>query len=349
MIHIYDEDFSTKAEESFHEAYMTHTSTSPNYQILASLDIGRRQVLFEGFELVEKSIEMAMVLRARINDHPRLRKYFKVLTVEDIIGDTYRESQIKEYYDTKKGWNRLEEAWSKDEFVLDPTKITLFIGNTGVDGDTFKNQYLMDKFNIQINKTSRNTVLFMTNIGTTRSSVSYLMGVLLKISKMLDNNLRSMNDEELKIEKQKVKSLTKDTPPLPHFSYFHDSFRAIPGIPGGNIREAYFLAYQEKRCEFLRLEDCQQVMDSGKDIVSASFVIPYPPGFPVLVPGQVMTKEILDFLQALDVKEIHGYRPDLGLRIFSESALNRQKSRSSMMARPSMPKEPARRVQRDKK
>ena len=90
-------------------------------------------------------------------------------------------------------------------------------------------------------------------------------------------------------------------------------------------------------------------MDSGKDIVSASFVIPYPPGFPVLVPGQVMTKEILDFLQALDVKEIHGYRPDLGLRIFSENALNRQKSRSSMMARPFIPKEPAGKIQKDKK
>jgi len=30
----------------------------------------------------------------------------------------------------------------------------------------------MDKFGIQANKTSRNTVLFMTNIGTTRSSVA---------------------------------------------------------------------------------------------------------------------------------------------------------------------------------
>jgi len=43
MIHIFDEDFSQRNEESFHEAYMTHTSTSPNYQILASLDLGRRQ------------------------------------------------------------------------------------------------------------------------------------------------------------------------------------------------------------------------------------------------------------------------------------------------------------------
>ena len=38
-----------------------------------------------------------------------------------------------------------------------------------MDGDTFKSNELMDKYGIQINKTSRNTVLFMTNIGSTRS------------------------------------------------------------------------------------------------------------------------------------------------------------------------------------
>ena len=41
MIHVWDQDFSQKVEETFHEAYMTHTSTSPNYQILASMDLGR--------------------------------------------------------------------------------------------------------------------------------------------------------------------------------------------------------------------------------------------------------------------------------------------------------------------
>ena len=34
---------------------------------------------------------------------------------------------------------------------------------------------------------------------------------------------------------------------------------------------------------------------AGREIVSASFVIPYPPGFPILVPGQVLSKEILEF------------------------------------------------------
>ena len=50
---------------------------------------------------------------------------------------------------------------------------------------------------------------------------------------------------------------------------------------------------------------------------------PYPPGFPILVPGQVISREIIDFMRALDVKEIHGYRPELGLRVFTEAALTR--------------------------
>src|SRR6185369_10864377 len=66
MIHVYDQDFERLAHDAFHEAYMTHTSTSPNYQILASLDVGRRQVELEGYELVKKSVELAMMLRARI-------------------------------------------------------------------------------------------------------------------------------------------------------------------------------------------------------------------------------------------------------------------------------------------
>ena len=67
MIHVYDQDFSQKAEDTFREAYMAHTSTSPNYQILASLDLGRRQGALEGFELVQKQVENAMRLRDAID------------------------------------------------------------------------------------------------------------------------------------------------------------------------------------------------------------------------------------------------------------------------------------------
>jgi arginine decarboxylase len=322
MIHIWDEDFQRKTTDAFHEAYMTHTSTSPNYQILASLDAGRRQVQFEGYELVEKCIEMAMILRAKINDHPLLKKYFEVLTIKDLIPEEYRKTGITEYYEPKEGWTRMEDAWAKDEFVIDPTKITLTVGKAGIDGDTFKNTYLMNQFNLQINKTSRNTVLLMTNIGTTRSSVAYLMNALLRIAKELDEHFRSLNDKEKEMSKKRIHSLTKDFPPLPDFSYFHPFFQSVPGIPGGNIRAAYFLSYHEEQCEYIPLANCLKTMEGNRKLVSASFVIPYPPGFPVLVPGQVISEEIIQFMLALDVSEIHGYRPELGLKIFQESALN---------------------------
>jgi arginine decarboxylase len=325
MIHVYDQDFKNKAEDAFHEAYMTHTSTSPNYQILASLDVGRRQVELEGFELIQKQVEMAMVLRERITTHPLLSKHFKFLTLKDMIPPQYRESGIESYYDPDEGWTEFWEAWANDEFVLDGTRLTLYVGMTGIDGDTFKNKYLMDKYGIQINKTSRNTVLFMTNIGTTRSSVAYLIEVLVSIARELEEEIEDMSRAELLVHQKHVRSLTEDLPPLPDFSRFHDRFRPSTksDTPEGSIRDAFFMAYDDSRCEYLSIEDgsIETRMTEGHEVVSAMFVIPYPPGFPILVPGQVVSKDILEFMRALDVKEIHGYRPELGLRVFTSKAL----------------------------
>ncbi len=41
----------------------------------------------------------------------------------------------------------------------------------------------------------------------------------------------------------------------------------------------------------------------------------------MLVPGEIVSDPILDFLTHLDVGEIHGYDPDLGLSLFTEAAL----------------------------
>lgn len=336
MIQIWDEEYSLKVADNFQEAYMTHTTTSANYQILASLDAGRRQVELEGYELVERSIEMAMVLRSKIQNHPKLSKYFHILTVNDIIPPHFRESGTGEYYTAEEGWNRMEEAWEKDEFVLDPTKVTLSVGKAGIMGDTFKNTYLMDRFNIQVNKTSRNTVLFMTNIGTTRGSVTFLINALLQIADELDESNRSLNKREAEISKKHIHALIHDVPPLPDFSFFHRSFQASPGVPGGNIREAFFLAYEEDLCEYVLLKDCLGELAKNKELVSTSFVIPYPPGFPILVPGQVVSEEIIRFMIALDVKEIHGYRADLGLKVFTQEALNRKNTLSAMGAMQAM-------------
>ena len=324
MIHIFDQDYSAKVEEPFHEAYMTHTSTSPNYQILASLDIGRRQVELEGFELVQKQVEMATVLRNQINKHALLKKFFKVLGVEDMIPGDFRSSG-QNYYESETSWKDIWTAWGEDEFVLDATRITLYVAQLGVDGDTFKNKYLMDKFGIQINKTSRNTVLFMTNIGTTRSSVAYLIEVLIQIAEEMDEKLEQNSRAEKIFHEKQVYSLTEDLPPLPDFSHFERSFKPDPAgtTPEGNIRSAFFLSYDDECCEYLNLDDeIDQVLATGRELVSAGFVTPYPPGFPILVPGQVVSIDILSFMRKLDVKEIHGYREELGLRVFKQETLD---------------------------
>jgi arginine decarboxylase len=214
------------------------------------------------------------------------------------------------------------EAWRGDEFVLDPCRVTLFIGATGIDGDTFKRLHLMDRYGVQINKTSRNTVLFMTHIGTTRSAVAYLIEVLVGIARELEDRVADMSPRELAAQRRLVDDLTRRAPPLPDFSAFHDAFRDVGSqTPEGDMRRAFYLAYDDALCEYVPHDELVDRVNSGERVVSASFVTPYPPGFPVLVPGQVISQEVLSFIGGLDVKEIHGYRAELGYRILTEEAL----------------------------
>ena len=319
MIHVLDEDFQHLNEEAFDEAYMTHTSTSPNYQILASLDVGRAQAELEGYQLVQRQAEIAMNLMDAVDNHPRIGKYFRFLGTPDMIPAHYRQSGIDD--PLRGGFSQMERAWKQDEFVRDPCRLTLMIGLSGLDGDTFKHHYLMDKYGIQVNKTSRNSVLFMTNIGTTRSSVAYLIEVLLRISEELDDELAQLGPLGQAARSRRVASLISNPPPLPNFTRFADRFRHDAKSPDGNLRDAYFLAYVAGACEYLPAEELAARVTEGREVVSAMFVTPYPPGFPILVPGQVVTSDILDFMSVLDTREIHGYLPEFGYRVFTEEVL----------------------------
>jgi len=322
MIHVFDQDFDQKVAEPFHEAYMAHTSTSPNYQILASLDLGRRQVALEGVELVQRQIENAMQLRDAIDNHPLLSKYMRCLRTSDLIPDEFRPSAIAQ--PLRSGLRNMMAAWDQDEFVLDPSRITLYIGPTGYDGDTFKRQQLMDRYGIQINKTSRNSVLFMTNIGTTRSSVAFLVEVLVSIARELDDKISEMSLGEREHFEKAVYRLTEMSLPLPDFSGFHPAFLDHSGsapTPEGDVRRGFYLSYADTNCEYLHGEQIDERLDAGIDVVSATYVTPYPPGFPVLVPGQVFSRGILQFMRDLDTPEIHGYLPEFGYRVYTEKAI----------------------------
>ena len=324
MIHVFDSDFERRVEEPFHEAYMTHTSTSPNYQILASLDVGRRQVELEGYRLVNESIDLAMLLRERIDQDPQLARYFQVLGPAQMVPDLYRESGIMDYTQPDGAHAPLERAWRGDEFVLDPTRVTLHVGRAGYDGDGFKN-LLMDEYAIHINKTSRNSVLFLIHIGAARGTLAHLVKVLTDIAIKRDRWLDHATVAERERFDARVRSLTVDLPPLPDFSAFHDHF-VPPGLEGtgaGDIRRAYFLAYDPDLTVHVSVDKAMaQEVSDGQVFVAATFVTPYPPGFPVLVPGQIVSRGILDYLLALDTKEVHGLHPELGMRVFREEALH---------------------------
>ena len=323
MLLVKDVEFHT-VEQQFKEAVFTHASTSPNQQLIASLDVARRQMELEGFGLVANAMEVAFGIRRAVAENPLISKYFSILGADKMVPAEYRESGFVDFLAPDTNWVMARRSLQDDEFCLDPTRMTLVCGTAGFDGTQFKG-ILANRYGIQVNKTSRNSVLFQSNINNTRSDVANLIRVLVDVSGEIDRTLGQGGANVRKAFDARVKSLMTDVPDLPNFSRFHDGFRGDAGdkTNEGDIRSGFYAAYDPAGCEYIRLEDAEidRRLKSGPELVSASFVIPYPPGFPIMVPGQVITQETIDFMRKLDVKEIHGYDATEGLKLVRPEAL----------------------------
>ncbi|WP_313621098.1 decarboxylase [Achromobacter sp.] len=323
IVAVRDEDYEHHVS-AFREAVFIHASTSPNAQIIASLDIARRQMELEGYELVMRAIEVALAIRREVAKHPLISKYFSVLGADKMIPEEFRASGFTDFLAPGTNWLTAAKALKDDEFCLDPTRLTLVCGTAGYDGTAFKN-LLASRYNIQLNKTSRNSVLLQSNINNTRSDVASLIKVLLEISEDIEKRLKESGEGGRAAFAEKVRSLMEDVPNLPNFSQFHDGYRDDPGstTPEGNMRTAFFAAYNEDDCEYLPLASTEldHRLEAGPALVSANFVIPYPPGFPIMVPGQIIDAHTIEFMRKLDVKEIHGYNAARGIKLIKPSAI----------------------------
>ena len=151
--------------------------------------------------------------------------------------------------------------------------------------------------------------------------MAFLVEVLVKIAAELDEAVSEMGLGERGRFEQKVRRLTASSAALPNFSGFHPVFRDGTDTPEGDVRRAFYLSYTDTNCEYLSTDEVFEKMDRGVDVVSATFVTPYPPGFPVLVPGQLFSREILAFIRDLDTPEVHGYCPDAGYRVYTAKAI----------------------------
>ena len=323
MVLVKDVDFYA-IEPQLHEAIFTHSTTSPNQQLIASMDVARRQMELEGYGLVSNAIQMALDIRHQVNTHPIISKYFRTLGADEMVPEEFRNSGFKDYLTPGTNWSDAALAVRDDEFFLDPTRITLVCGTAGFDGTQFKNM-LADKYDIQLNKTSRNSILLQSNINNTRSDVAQLIHVLLEISTKIEHDLSRSGEEGARQFAERVNSFMTDVPDLPNFSHFHESYRQdVDGVAvEGDIRTAFFQSWNPDNSEYVGLfsEECDRRLKEGPPMVSAKLVIPYPPGFPILVPGQVISKEIIDFMRKLDVKEVHGYEASRGLQLLKLNAI----------------------------
>jgi len=342
IVAVKDEDYNHHIS-AFREAVFIHASTSPNAQIIASLDVARRQMELEGYELVRKAIEIALAIRKSVNEHPIISKYFKVLGADSMIPAEFRNSGFEDFLTPGSNWLTALKAVKDDEFFLDPTRMTLVSGTAGFDGSSLKG-LLASKYNIQLNKTSRNSVLLQSNINNTRSDVALLIKVLLEISQDIDARLAEGGDAERAAFAAKVKSLMTDVPDLPNFSRFHDGYREDPNSVTleGDMRGAFFAAYEEADCEYVPLMSpkIDERLANGPQMVSANFVIPYPPGFPIMVPGQVIEADTIGFMRKLDVKEIHGYNNTRGLKLIKLAAIGKPSGPGKAPVAAAAPKAP---------
>src|SRR6266403_5054719 len=137
-----------------------------------------------------------------------------------MVPAAYSESGFIDYLDPKSNWGKALHSLKGDEFCLDPTRMTLACGTAGFDGTQFKG-LLASRYNVQLNKTSRNSVLLQSNINNTRSDVAHLIRVLVEIASEVDQRLAQGGPNVRQAFDARVKGLTTDVPDLPNFSHFH--------------------------------------------------------------------------------------------------------------------------------
>jgi arginine decarboxylase len=237
MIHINDPGFR---EHLFRENFNMHTSTSPQYGLIASLDVGRKQAVMEGYKLLSRTLELANEARGLINS----TKVFRVLELDDLLPQEVKHDGIR----------------------LDRTKVTIDISGCGYTVEDLQKE-LFERYNIQVEKSTFNTLTLLFTIGTTRSKVSRLYDALMRIAR----------------QGARARRLVQ-TPEIPGFT----RLRFLP-------RDAYYCGGELVPV----FDERERVNRKLTGRICADQIVPYPPGIPVLVPGQLITAGVVDYLGEL--------------------------------------------------
>ncbi|WP_313488523.1 lysine decarboxylase CadA [Atlantibacter hermannii] len=308
-------------EATFNENYMMHTTTSPHYGIVASTETAAAMMKGNaGKRLIDASIQRAIKFRKEIK---RLRN-----ECDGWFFDIWQPDHI----DQVECWPlRSDSAWhgfhniDNDHMYLDPIKVTILTPGMGKDGRmesfgipaSLVAKYL-DEHGIIVEKTGPYNLLFLFSIGIDKTKALSLLRALTEFKRAFDLNLRVKNmlpslyqEAPEFYETMRIQELAENIHRLVERHNLPDlMYRAFDVLPT-MIMTPYHAFQQELRgnVEEVLLDEC-----IGR--VNANMILPYPPGVPLVMPGEMITEEsrpILEFLQLLCETGAHypGFETDI--------------------------------------
>ncbi len=291
----------------FNEAYLMHTSTSPQYSIIASCDVAAAMMEEPaGTALVEESITEALDFRRamrKVDEEWGADWWFKVWGPDDLSeeGIEEREAWMLKPGERWHGFNNLADGFN----MLDPIKATIITPGLDVDGDfgergipaAIVTKYLAEH-GVIVEKCGLYSFFIMFTIGITKGRWNTLVTALQQFKDDYDKNhplwkvLPEFVQKNPRYERVGLRDLCmqihsvykqNDVARLTTEMYLSDMVPAM--------RPADAFAKMAHR-------DIERVpVDELEGRVTAVLLTPYPPGIPLLIPGERFNATICNYLK----------------------------------------------------
>jgi arginine/lysine/ornithine decarboxylase len=301
----------------FNEAYLMHTSTSPQYSIIASCDVAAAMMEPPGgTALVEESIAEALDFRRamrKVDAEYGKDWWFKVWGPENLVEDGIGRADNWIIKAEKKGRKKKNEDpnWHgfgdlADGFnMLDPIKATIVTPGLNLDGKFDKAGIpasIVTKFlaehGVIVEKTGLYSFFIMFTIGITKGRWNSLLTALQQFKDDYDRNqpmwriLPEFCQKYARYERMGLRDLCHHIHSL--YSKF-DIAKLTTEMYLSDLKPA--MKPSDAYSQIAHRNTERVPIDELEGRITTSLVTPYPPGIPLLIPGEVFNKKIIDYLK----------------------------------------------------
>ena len=294
----------------FNEAYLMHTSTSPQYSIIASCDVAAAMMEPPGgTALVEESILEALDFRRamrKVDDEYGKDWWFKVWGPDQLVEDGIGRAEdwiIKAEGRTAKwhGFGKLADGFN----MLDPIKATIVTPGLDLNG-RFDQQGIpasivtkfLSEHGVIVEKTGLYSFFIMFTIGITKGRWNSLLTALQQFKDDYDRNqhlwrvLPEFCQKHRTYERMGLKDLCQHV----HSLYAkHDVARLTTEMYLSDLTPA--MKPSDAYAQIAHRNTERVPIDALEGRITTSLVTPYPPGIPLLIPGEVFNRKIIDYLK----------------------------------------------------